>query len=222
MARARRTAQGPRRRTAKRWEKRKSKQRARRWAGRTSRFRCRSEAYAAWDAKKAGAEREAKWNQLFQAYSERYPHEAGEFERRNTRELPASYFAARDQAIAAAAEKREAVSTRKASLLALEAIAPALPEIIGGSADLTGSNYTKWSKTGPLRPDHLDGRHINYGVREFGMCAISSGIAASRRIHPVRGYVPDVLRLRAQCVADGSANEAARDLRIHARLHRSR
>ncbi len=98
--------------------------------------------------------------------------------------MPASYFAARDQAIAAAAEKREAVSTRKASLLALEAIAPALPEIIGGSADLTGSNYTKWSKTRPLRPDQLDGRHINYGVREFGMCAISSGLS----VHG--GYLP--------------------------------
>ena len=141
-------------------------------------FSMPDEAYAAWNAKKVGAEREAQWDQLFRAYSERYPREAGEFERRNARDLPASYFEARDQAIAAAAEKREAVSTRKASLLALEAIAPALPEIIGGSADLTGSNYTKWSKTGPLRPDHLDGRHINYGVREFGMCAISNGIAA--------------------------------------------
>ncbi|MGH6611680.1 MAG: transketolase, partial [Burkholderiaceae bacterium] len=136
------------------------------------------DAYAAWDAKRAGAEREAKWNQLFDAYSERYPHEAGEFERRCKRELPAAYFAARDQALTAAAEKREAVSTRKASQLALEALAPALPEIVGGSADLTGSNYTKWSKAQPFRPDHLDGRHINYGVREFAMCAISSGLAA--------------------------------------------
>ena len=162
------------------------------------------EAYTAWNAKKAGAEREANWNQLFHAYSERYPREAGEFERRNTHELPASYFAARDQAIAAAAEKREAVSTRKASLLALEAIAPALPEIIGGSADLTGSNYTKWSKTRPLRPDHLDGRHINYGVREFGMCAISSGISVHGGYLPFAGtfltfsdYARNALRMAA-------------------------
>jgi transketolase len=70
------------------------------------------EAYSAWDARKAGDEREAKWNQLFQAYSERFPQEAGEFERRHACDLPASYFAARDQAIAAASEKREAVSTR--------------------------------------------------------------------------------------------------------------
>ncbi len=91
------------------------------------------------------------------------------------------------QAIAAAAEKRESVATRKASQLALEAIAPALPEIIGGSADLTGSNYTKWSNAGPLRPDPLDGRHINYGVREFGMCAISNGIALHGRYLPFAG-----------------------------------
>ncbi|HKO66225.1 MAG TPA: transketolase [Burkholderiaceae bacterium] len=162
------------------------------------------EVYAAWDAKKAGAEREAQWNQLFHAYSERYPREAGEFERRNARGLPASYFAARDQALRTAAEKREAVSTRKASLLALEAIAPALPEILGGSADLTGSNYTKWSKTVPLRPDHLDGRHINYGVREFGMCAIANGIAAHGGYLPFAGtfltfsdYARNALRMAA-------------------------
>ena len=167
-------------------------------------FSMPDEAYAAWNAKKVGAEREAQWDQLFRAYSERYPREAGEFERRNARDLPASYFEARDQAIAAAAEKREAVSTRKASLLALEAIAPALPEIIGGSADLTGSNYTKWSKTGPLRPDHLDGRHINYGVREFGMCAISNGIAAHAGYLPFAGtfltfsdYARNALRMAA-------------------------
>ena len=167
-------------------------------------FSMPDEAYAAWNAKKVGAEREAQWDQLFRAYSERYPREAGEFERRNARDLPASYFEARDQAIAAAAEKREAVSTRKASLLALEAIAPALPEIIGGSADLTGSNYTKWSKTGPLRPDHLDGRHINYGVREFGMCAISNGIAAHGGYLPFAGtfltfsdYARNALRMAA-------------------------
>ena len=118
--------------------------------------------------------------------------------------MPAGYFKARDQAIAAASEKREAVSTRKASLLALEAIAPALPEIIGGSADLTGSNYTKWSKTGALRPDHLDGRHINYGVREFGMCAISNGIALHGGYMPFAGtfltfsdYARNALRMAA-------------------------
>ncbi len=167
-------------------------------------FAVPDDVYAAWDARAAGAQREAEWNRLFHAYSERYPREAGEFERRIGNELPASYFAARDAAIAAAAEKREAVATRKASQLALEAIAPALPEIIGGSADLTGSNYTKWSKSGAFRPDHLDGRHINYGVREFGMCAISNGLAAHGGFVPFAGtfltfsdYARNALRMAA-------------------------
>ncbi len=162
------------------------------------------DAYAAWNANAAGAEREGKWNQLFDAYSERYPQEAGEFERRMRGELPGAYARARDGAIAAATEKREAVATRKASQLALEALAPSLPEIIGGSADLTGSNLTKWSKAGAFRPDHLDGRHINYGVREFGMCAISSGLAAHGGFVPFAGtfltfsdYARNALRMAA-------------------------
>ena len=160
--------------------------------------------YAAWNAEAAGVEREGKWGQLFHAYSERYPHEAGEFERRNKGELPAAYFAARDSALAAAAQKHESVATRRASQLALEAIAPAVPELIGGSADLTGSNLTKWSKAGALRPDALDGRHINYGVREFGMCAISSGLALHGGFLPFAGtfltfsdYARNALRLAA-------------------------
>jgi transketolase len=162
------------------------------------------DAYAAWNATRAGEEREAKWNQLFAAYAERYPREAGEFERRNRRELPAAYFAARDEALKQAAQKREVVATRKASQLALEALAPALPEIIGGSADLTGSNNTKWSKARPLRPNALDGRHINYGVREFGMCAIANGISAHGGFIPFTGtfltfsdYARNALRMAA-------------------------
>ncbi len=160
--------------------------------------------YAAWDAKRAGAAREGDWKQRFDAYAERYPQEAGEFERRTKSELPAAYFAARDDAIAAASQKSESVATRKASQLALEALAPALPEIIGGSADLTGSNLTKWSKAGALRPDALEGRHINYGVREFGMCAISNGIAAHGGFVPFAGtfltfsdYARNALRMAA-------------------------
>ena len=167
-------------------------------------FTVPDDVYAAWNANAAGAEREGKWGQLFLAYSERYPREAGELERRNKGELPATYFAARDSAIAAAAQKSESVATRKASLLALEAIAPALPELIGGSADLTGSNLTKWSKAGALRPDALEGRHINYGVREFGMCAISSGLALHGGFLPFAGtfltfsdYARNALRMAA-------------------------
>ncbi|HVG05916.1 MAG TPA: transketolase [Burkholderiaceae bacterium] len=167
-------------------------------------FNVPAEVYTAWDAKRAGALRERDWNQLFDAYSDRYPLEAGEFERRMKRELPAAYFAARDSAIVAATEKSESVATRKASQLALEALAPGLPELVGGSADLTGSNLTKWSTAGALRPENLHGRHINYGVREFGMCAISNGLAAHGAFIPFAGtfltfsdYARNALRMAA-------------------------
>jgi len=167
-------------------------------------FTVPDEVYRDWDAKKAGADREARWKQLFAAYSERYPQEAGEFERRMKGVLPASYKAALEASLKSAAEKREVVATRKASQLALEALAPALPEIIGGSADLTGSNLTKWSKAGAMRPDSLGGRHINFGVREFGMCAISNGIALHGGLLPFAGtflvfsdYARNALRMAA-------------------------
>jgi transketolase len=160
--------------------------------------------YAAWDARRAGRERQAQWTKLFDAYAERYPQEAGEFERRLGRTLPGKYAAALDAAVAAAAEKRETVATRKASQLALEALAPVLPEMLGGSADLTGSNLTKWSKAAALRPNALNGRHINYGVREFGMCAIANGVALHGGFLPFVGtflvfsdYARNALRMAA-------------------------
>jgi transketolase len=167
-------------------------------------FHVPKDVYAAWDARRAGADREAKWKQLFRAYAERYPQEAGEFERRLSRTLPGKYAATLDAAIAATAEKREAVATRKASQLALEALAPALPEMLGGSADLTGSNLTKWSKATAMRRDSLGGRHINYGVREFGMCAIANGVALHGGFLPFAGtflvfsdYARNALRMAA-------------------------
>ena len=133
--------------------------------------------YASWDARRAGAAREAEWKKLFHAYAKRHPQEAGEFERRVGTGLPGQYRAALEAALASTVAKRETVATRKASQLAIEALAPALPEMLGGSADLTGSNLTKWSKAAAMRPNALNGRHINYGVREFGMCAIANGVA---------------------------------------------
>jgi len=133
--------------------------------------------YAAWDARASGAARQAQWQQLFGQYAERYPHEAGEFERRMRGDLPARWGDAVLDALVAAADKEETVATRKASQLALDALAPCLPELVGGSADLTGSNLTKWKGAAPLRPDDIAGRHINFGVREFGMAAIVNGIA---------------------------------------------
>jgi len=160
--------------------------------------------YAAWDARRAGAEREFAWKKLLNAYAERYRQEAGELERRLGTALPGAYRSALDAALASAAEKREAVATRKASQLALEALAPALPEMLGGSADLTGSNLTKWSKAAAMRPNALNGRHINYGVREFGMCAIANGVSLHGGFLPFAGtflvfsdYARNALRMAA-------------------------
>jgi transketolase len=167
-------------------------------------FSVPEDAYAAWDARATGEQREAQWRAVFNAYAERYPVEAGEFERRLNRTLPAAYADTLQAALKASSEKREAAATRKASQLALEALAPALPEMIGGSADLTGSNLTKWSKAAPLRTDALHGRHINYGVREFGMCAIANGLALHGGFLPFVGtflvfsdYARNALRMAA-------------------------
>ncbi|GMV60554.1 MAG: transketolase [Betaproteobacteria bacterium] len=142
-------------------------------------FEIPAEIYAAWDARAAGAEREAEWKRRFAAYAQAHPEPARELDRRLRGELPADFAAKVAQAIAAAAGKRETVATRKASQLALEVVAEAAPEMIGGSADLTGSNLTKWSKAAALHVDGeiRPGRHIHFGVREFGMCAIANGMA---------------------------------------------
>ena len=132
---------------------------------------------AAWDARERGAVREATWQSAFATYASAFPREAAELRRRLANELPPEFAPTLQAALAAAEAKRESVATRKASQLALEALAPVLPELIGGSADLTGSNLTKWSAAKALRSDALAGRHIHYGVREFGMSAIANGIA---------------------------------------------
>ncbi|ANN79359.1 transketolase [Bordetella flabilis] len=146
-----------------------------------------SEIYEAWDARRAGATAQHDWQSRFDAYAGQFPAEAAEFKRRMKGELPAD-FAARAQAfIAQTVEKAETVATRKASQYAIAALADALPELLGGSADLTGSNYTDWKGVKPVRAGEQaiqSGRHINYGVREFGMAAIMNGIA----LHG--GYLP--------------------------------
>ncbi|HQR54752.1 MAG TPA: transketolase [Burkholderiaceae bacterium] len=144
------------------------------------------EVSAAWDARARGRRLESAWNERFDAYARKFPREAAELQRRVAGELPGDYAPALAAAIDAAAAKRDTLATRKASQLALEALAPVLPELLGGSADLTGSNLTRWSKARALAPDALDGRHIHYGVREFGMSAIANGIA----LHG--GFIPFV------------------------------
>jgi transketolase len=139
-------------------------------------FEVPSEVYAAWDAKAAGAQFEAEWNAKFAEYSSQFPAEAAELSRRMAGDLPANFDATLQAAIAACVDKKETIATRKASQNAIQALAPVLPEFLGGSADLTGSNLTNWKESINLRSGK-PGNHINYGVREFGMSAIMNGIA---------------------------------------------
>jgi transketolase len=148
-------------------------------------------AYAAWDARAAGAQAEAAWSARFASYKAAHPELAGELARRLKGELPKSFAQTAVDAMVAAHAKAETLASRKASQIALEAFTKALPEMIGGSADLTGSNLTNTSATPPLRigddgrPN--GGRHINYGVREFGMAAVMNGIALHGGFIPYGG-----------------------------------
>jgi len=139
--------------------------------------------YAAWNAKEQGAKVEGEWNTAFAAYRAAFPAKAAELERRMAGELPADFDALLAAAVAATVEKKENIATRKASQNAIQALAPHLPEFLGGSADLTGSNLTNWKECVAVR-SHKAGNHINYGVREFGMSAIMNGVA----LHG--GYIP--------------------------------
>ena len=142
-------------------------------------FEIPADVYAGWDKKEQGAKWEADWNEVFAGYAKAHPELAAEFERRNSGTLPSNWAHVVQAAIAEANEKAETVATRKASQNALNAYAPALPEFLGGSADLTSSNLTnvKTSKTLTREADNtLSGNYISYGVREFGMSAIMNGI----------------------------------------------
>ncbi len=139
-------------------------------------FEIPADVYSAWDAKEKGKELQTAWQKKFAAYQAAFPAEAAEFERRMKGDLPANFDAAVEKMIAACLEKKETIATRKASQNAIQALAPVLPEFLGGSADLTGSNLTNWKECVAVRSGQ-PGNHINYGVREFGMSAIMNGIA---------------------------------------------
>ena len=157
--------------------------------------------YTAWDAKAAGASAEKAWNAQFAAYTAAYPALAKELKRRMKGDLPKTFAQTAVDTVIAADAKKETVASRKASQLALEAFTAALPEMLGGSADLTGSNLTNTKATPALRfdlagdvvqitnPDgsKTGGRHINYGVREFGMAAIMNGVALHGGFIPYGG-----------------------------------
>ena len=157
--------------------------------------------YAAWDAKVKGRKLEAAWTRKFAAYSKAFPELAAEYERRMQGDLPKSFAQLAVDTVVAAHTKAETVASRKASQLALESFTAGLPELLGGSADLTGSNLTNTQSTPSLRFDAngdvvqtvaangslVGGRHINYGVREFGMAAIMNGVALHGGFIPYGG-----------------------------------
>ncbi len=166
-------------------------------------FEIPADIYAGWDAKARGADLEQAWNDKFAEYARAYPAEAAEFKRRMAGDLPANWNEVLAKAIADINAKGETVATRKASQIAINALAPALPEFLGGSADLTGSNLTNWTGC-----RHVDGKgtgnYISYGVREFGMSAIMNGMALHGGVLPFGGtflmfseYARNALRMCA-------------------------
>ena len=147
--------------------------------------------YELWDAREAGLAAEARWVEAFEAYGQAHPELALELVRRMEGTLPSGWTQSVVDAAIAAHAKAETAASRKASQLALEAFTKALPELLGGSADLTGSNLTNTASTPALRFDEAGrsngGRHINYGVREFGMAAIMNGLALHGGFIPYGG-----------------------------------
>ena len=147
-------------------------------------FHIPDDVYAGWDARQDGAARETAWQELLQRYRGEHPDLAAEFERRMAGELPDDWAVQADAIIVRLQADGPEVASRKASQMALEAFAPLLPELVGGSADLAGSNLTLWTGSVDVNEDAAQGNYIYYGVREFGMSAISNGLA----LHG--GFVP--------------------------------
>ncbi|WP_159655495.1 transketolase [Vibrio atypicus] len=147
-------------------------------------FEIPADVYAEWDAKEAGAAKEAAWNAKFDAYAAAYPTEAAELKRRLNGELPAEWEEKANAIIADLQANPANIASRKASQNALEAFGAMLPEFLGGSADLAPSNLTMWSGSKSVSAEDASGNYIHYGVREFGMTAIMNGIA----LHG--GFVP--------------------------------
>lgn len=138
---------------------------------------------AEWDARREGERMQRKWEQRFEVYAGEYPVPAAEFRRRMAGDLPADFEVQANAWMTGVARATEAIATRKASQLAIEALASMLPELLGGSADLTGSNLTKWKASRTVGRSE-GGNYVHYGVREFGMTAIINGLA----LHG--GYIP--------------------------------
>jgi transketolase len=140
-------------------------------------FEIPEDIYAEWNAHEAGLAAEAEWDQRFAAYSAAYPELANQFVRRMAGELPDDFAEKASAFIREVAEKGETIASRKASQNCLNAFGPLLPELLGGSADLAGSNLTLWKGCKPVVQEDASGNYMYYGVREFGMSAIMNGIA---------------------------------------------
>ncbi|WP_297527274.1 transketolase [Thiohalobacter sp.] len=167
-------------------------------------FEIPDEIYSAWDAREVGAKAEAAWNEKFAAYKAAFPDLAAEFERRMKGELPGNWEQITSDFIKACDEKAESPATRKASQNTIEAYAKALPEFLGGSADLTPSNLTSWSESKQITRTVTDGNYLSYGVREFGMSAMMNGISLHGGFVPFGGtflmfseYARNALRMAA-------------------------
>ena len=146
-------------------------------------FEVPQEIYSAWNAKEKGAKLENAWNALFAQYQAKFPTEAAEFVRRMDKTLPQNFDAHVQAALQEVCAKAEKIATRKASQNSIEVLAQVLPELVGGSADLTPSNLTDWSNSVAVTP-HSGGNYLHYGVREFGMAAIMNGLALHGGIKP--------------------------------------
>ncbi len=147
-------------------------------------FEIPEDVYNGWDAKISGVEKESSWNDKFAAYAAEFPELAAEYKRRMAGDLPADFSAQADAYIAECQEKGESIASRKASQNTLNAFGPKLPEFLGGSADLAGSNLTLWKGCEGVSAEDASGNYMFYGVREFAMSAMMNGIA----LH--KGFVP--------------------------------
>jgi len=145
------------------------------------------EIYAHWDARESGAQAEAAWNSALEGYRSAYPELADEFERRMRGELPDEFMKGVDDFIAQCVANESDVASRKASQQAIAALAPTLPELLGGSADLAGSNLTLWPEAKGADASDAEGNYIYYGVREFAMAAMMNGIALHGGFIPFGG-----------------------------------
>jgi len=167
-------------------------------------FRIPPALYAEWDCRQRGAALEEQWRERWQAYRRKYPHDATELQRILDGKLPADI----DEACAALQARLHAeapdIASRQASKLCLDALAPLLPELIGGSADLSDSNKTLWSGCKPVSATHPEGNYLHYGVREFAMTAIANGVSLHGGLRPYTGtflvfsdYARNAVRLAA-------------------------